>query len=60
VGLAGWVIDRVLGPSAEMDEDAAREAIATLCEAGLVRLTPDRRLEASPEGREAWLKARPR
>jgi hypothetical protein len=60
VGLAGWVIDRVLGPEAEVDEDAARDAIASLCGHGLVRLTPERKLEASPEGREAWLKARPR
>ncbi|MBV9926121.1 MAG: hypothetical protein JOZ96_13970 [Acidobacteria bacterium] len=60
VGLAGWVIDRVLGPEAEVDEDAAREAIASLCEFGLVRLTPERRLEASPAGREAWLRGRPR
>jgi hypothetical protein len=60
VGLAGWVIDRVLGPEAEVDEDAAKEAIATLCAHGLVRLTPERRLETSPEGREAWLRGRPR
>jgi hypothetical protein len=60
VGLAGWVIDRVLGPEAEVDEDAARDAIASLCGLGLVRLTPERRLEASPEGREAWHRGRPR
>jgi hypothetical protein len=59
VGLAGWVIDRVLGSEAEVDEEAAREAIASLCGLGLVRLTPERRLEASPEGREAWLTRRP-
>jgi 3'-5' exonuclease len=59
VGLAGWVIDRVLGREAEMDEDTARNAIANLCELGLVRLTPERRLEASPEGREEWRTRRP-
>ena len=59
VGLAGWVIDRVLGADAEVDEDAAREAIASLCSLGLVRLTPERRLEASAEGREAWDRCRP-
>ena len=59
VGLAGWVVDRVLGSEAEVDEEAAREAIASLCGLGLVRLTPERRLEASPEGREAWLTRRP-
>lgn len=60
VGLAGWVLDGVLGAEAEVDEDAARDAIASLCGQGLVRLTPERRLEASPEGREAWLRGRPR
>ncbi|MBV8859467.1 MAG: hypothetical protein JOZ02_21220 [Acidobacteria bacterium] len=59
VGLAGWVIDRVLGPEAEVDEDAARDAIASLCGLGLVRLTLERRLEATPEGREAWHRGRP-
>lgn len=60
VGLAGWVVDRVLGREAEVDEDAAREAIASLCGLGLVTLTPERKLEASPAGREAWLRCRPR
>lgn len=59
VGLAGWVIDRVLGDRAEVDEDAAREAIASLCGLGLVGLTPERRLEASEEGRQTWLAHRP-
>ena len=59
VGLAGWVIDRVLGPEAEVDEGAAREAIARLSGSGLIRLTADRRLEASTEGREAWLRLKP-
>lgn len=56
VGLAGWLIDRVLGAEAEIDEDGAREAIAYLCASGLVRLTADRKLEASAEGRETWLR----
>lgn len=59
VGLAGWVVDRVLGSKAEVDEDAARDAIASLCGLGLVRLTSERKLEASPEGRETWLARRP-
>lgn len=54
VGLAGWIVDRVLGEAAEVDEAAAREAIAILCGRGLVRLTTERRLEASPAGREMW------
>ena len=59
VGLAGWLIDRVLGSEAEIDEEAARESIASLCASGLVRLTPDRRLEASAQGRETWLRLKP-
>lgn len=59
VGLAGWTIDRVLGREAEVDEEAARDAIANLCGRGLVRLTPERRLEATPEGHEVWLGRRP-
>src|SRR5215203_635154 len=39
VGLAGWIVDRVLGSEAEIDEDAARETIAHLCASGLTRLT---------------------
>lgn len=59
VGLAGWIVDRVLGAEAEIEEDVAREAIAHLCASGLTRLTADRRLEASAEGREAWLRRKP-
>lgn len=59
VGLAGWIIDRVLGDEAEIDEDVAREAIAHLCASGLIRVTTDRRLEASAEGRAAWLRRKP-
>jgi hypothetical protein len=59
VGLAGWIVDRVLGSKAEIEEDVAREAIAHLSASGLIRLTADRRLEASAEGREAWLRRKP-
>jgi hypothetical protein len=59
VGLTGWVVDRVLGDEAEIDEDVAKEAIAHLCASGLARLTADRRLEASAEGRETWLRRKP-
>ena len=59
VGLAGWIVDRVLGEAAEVDEAAAREAIAILCGRGLVRLTTERRLEANPAGREMWERRKP-
>jgi hypothetical protein len=60
VGLAGWIIDRVLGGEADVDEETARNEIAELCERGLVVTTPMRRLEASEEGRGLWLKQKPR
>ncbi|HEX7312652.1 MAG TPA: hypothetical protein VF297_01955 [Pyrinomonadaceae bacterium] len=59
VGLAGWIIDRVLGAEAEIDEDTAREAIAHLCASGLISLTADRRLEVNAKGRETWLRLKP-
>lgn len=59
VGMTGWIIDRVLGANAEIDEDVAKDAIARLCASGLIRLTIDRRLEASAEGREKWLRLKP-
>lgn len=59
VGLAGWIIDRVLGEHAEIEEGSAREVIADLCGSGLVTLTTARRLEASQRGREIWLRRKP-
>ncbi|HEX8561027.1 MAG TPA: hypothetical protein VF668_23245 [Pyrinomonadaceae bacterium] len=59
VGLAGWIIDRVLGDEADVDEAVARNEIAGLCERGLLVTTPTRRLEASEEGRGLWLKHKP-
>jgi hypothetical protein len=60
VGLAGWIIDRVIGEQADVDEETAMNEIAGLCERGLVGTTPMRRLEASEEGRGLWLKQKPR
>jgi 3'-5' exonuclease len=60
VGLAGWIIDGVLGEEADVDEETARSEIAGLCERGLVRVTPTRRLEASAEGKGVWLRQKPR
>jgi len=60
VGLAGWIIDGVLGREADVDEETVRNEIAALCESGMVRTTPTRRLEASDEGRNLWLQQKPR
>ena len=59
MGLAGWIVDRVLGDAADVDEATAKEAIAILCGRGLVGLTTERRLEASTAGREMWDRRKP-
>jgi hypothetical protein len=59
VGLAGWVIDRVLGEEADFDESSAKVEIAELCRRGLVRVTPTRRLEANDDGKSVWQKCKP-
>ena len=59
VGLAGWIIDRALGPEADLDEDTAKLAIAVLCEQGLVSLNAARRLEATESGVRLWGQLKP-
>lgn len=59
VGLAGWIIDRVLGRDTDLDESSARMEIAGLCQRGLVRITPTRRLEANESGRGVWQRYKP-
>ncbi len=54
VGLAGWIIDQVLGSETDMEEETAKLEIAGLCEGGLVRLTAPRRLEATKLGTDLW------
>lgn len=59
VGLAGWIIDRVLGEETEIDESSAKLEIAGLCQRGLVSISPSRRLEANESGRSIWQKHKP-
>lgn len=54
VGLAGWIVDHILGTDADFDEESAKIAIADLCERQMVRITPTRRLEATTEGEGLW------
>ena len=58
VGLAGWIVDRVLGLEADMEESQAKEGIAGLCRLGLIRITPTRRLEATESGAGVWRRHR--
>ena len=59
VGLAGWIIDRALGPETDVDEETARLAIAELCERGLVRVNAAGRLEATETGVRLWGRLKP-
>ncbi len=54
VGLAGWIIDRRLGETAEPDEETVKMAINSLCEENLVRITETRRLESTVTGERLW------
>ncbi len=59
VGLAGWIIDQVLGSKTDVDENTAQLAIAELCERGLVLLNAARRLEATEAGVRLWGQHKP-
>ncbi len=54
VGLAGWIVDRMLGRDADIDEGSARLEIARLCEEGYVVINDTRRLEATKAGIARW------
>ena len=53
-GLAGWIVDRMIGAEADIEEGIAREEIARLCEDGMIVINQTRRLEATSRGREQW------
>jgi hypothetical protein len=59
VGLAGWIIDRVLSAETDIDEETARIGIAELIERGLVSLSAARRLEATGSGARLWTQLKP-
>lgn len=59
VGLAGWIIDRVLGAERDIDEDTAKLGIAELLERGLVSIDVGRRLEATESGARLWTQLKP-
>jgi hypothetical protein len=60
IGLAGWIVDRVLGLDEDIEENAAKEQIAALCETKLIQISPSRRLEATAEGARTWQQNKPR
>jgi hypothetical protein len=59
VGLAGWIIDQVLGAETDVDEETAKLGIAELLERGLVNLNTARRLEVSESGVRLWTQLKP-
>jgi hypothetical protein len=59
VGMAGWIIDRVLGAEADLDEDTAKLGIAELLERRLINLNAARRLEATEAGARLWVRLKP-
>ncbi|MCP9496069.1 MAG: hypothetical protein MSG64_16600 [Pyrinomonadaceae bacterium MAG19_C2-C3] len=54
VGLAGWIVDRMLGRDADMDEADTKMMIADLHQRRLITITPSRRMEASASGSLLW------
>ncbi|MGE0129459.1 MAG: hypothetical protein AB7U82_15385 [Blastocatellales bacterium] len=60
IGLAGWIIDHMLGANADIDEDTAKQEIAALSERGLVHLSLSRKLEATTAGAKFWQDHKPR
>jgi len=59
VGIAGWIIDRLLGAGTDLDADTIKLEVAELCERGLVRLTTEHRLEATDSGGRLWHQLKP-
>ncbi|MGI8640363.1 MAG: hypothetical protein ACR2MG_10515 [Pyrinomonadaceae bacterium] len=60
VGLAGWIVDRILGSDADLDEGTAKLGISDLCEQNFIKITPTRRLEATVEGARFWYQLKSR
>jgi hypothetical protein len=60
IGVAGWIVDGLVGVDADIDEDIAKQEIAALCESGLIRISLSRRLEATASGLDFWQQNKPR
>ncbi len=54
IGMAGWIIDNLIGTEADIDENTARDDISMLTERGLITLSLSRRLESTPSGEITW------
>lgn len=58
-GLAGWIINTILGEDAEIEAQEAQQAITGLLTQGLLRLDEYARCEASQAGSELWQASKP-
>lgn len=58
-GLAGWIVNTLLGATAEVEDQDARHSIAALLKLDLIRLDSYGRCEASTEGANLWLGSKP-
>ena len=54
IGMAGWIIDNLIGTEADIDENTARDDISLLTERGLITLSLSRRLESTSLGESTW------
>jgi hypothetical protein len=54
IGMAGWIIDNLIGTEADIDENTARDDISLLTERGLITLSLSRRLETTSLGESTW------
>ncbi|MBK8316212.1 MAG: ribonuclease D [Acidobacteria bacterium] len=54
IGMAGWIIDNLIGSEADIDENTARDDISMLTERGLITLSLSRRLETTSLGEITW------
>jgi len=59
VGLAGWIIDKVVGAETDIDEETAKLVIVELCERRLIEITAERRMEATESGTRLWHQVKP-
>jgi len=59
IGLAGWIIDKMLGEDEEIEENTAKQEISSLCEQGYIQISLSRRLEATGDGSKVWQQNKP-
>lgn len=54
IGMAGWIVDKVLPGDEDIDEATAKQEISSLSERGLIHISASRRLEKTSGGVELW------